>query len=165
MSRLGVLYAINDEELELLKKQKEEDMYEYMLENIEDEYIDGRRACELDKAWHALHYAFNNGKWIEDSSTLSKIIFSGEFLLDNEEDVITLKNHDDVKEIVNYLSANQDNLNEILENGFRNTKSKDLDLPKDENLLEYIKDWSMGLGAFYQNALDNNLNVIFTVDL
>ena len=165
MSRLGVLYAINDEELALLKKQKEEDMYEYMLENIEDEYIDGRRACELDKAWYTLHYAFNNGKWIEDTSTLSKIILGGEFLLDNEEDLITLKNHDDVKEIVNYFSTNQDTLNEILENGFKNTKSEDLDLPKDENLLEYIKDWSMGLGAFYQNALDNNLNVIFTIDL
>ena len=33
MSRLAVLFKIDDQELENLKKQKKDDMYEYMLEN------------------------------------------------------------------------------------------------------------------------------------
>ncbi|MGF6906137.1 DUF1877 family protein [Fusobacterium sp. PH5-44] len=165
MSRLGVLYAITNEELAELKKQKKEEIYDYMLENIEEEYLGGELACELDKAWYALHYAINNGEWKEDKSTLSKVIFGGEFLLDDEEYVITLKKPDDVKEIVEYLTAHEKCFDNVIENGFKNTKDDDLDLPKDENLLEYMKDWSKGLLPFYKNAEIENLNVIFTTDL
>ena len=38
-------------------------------------------------------------------------------------------------------------------------------LPKDEDNLNYLLGWSQGLLEFYKNALEKQLNVIFTVDL
>ena len=136
-----------------------------MLDNIEDKYFSSERACNLDKAWFGLHYAFNGGQWIEDDSTSSKIIFSGEFLLDFDSKVITLKTMKDIDEIVDYLNSIENNFKQIVEDGFNNTRAEDLDLPKDENLLEFLQDWSSDLISFYRNAQSKSFNVIFTVDL
>ena len=50
MARLGMLYAITDEVLAQLEAQDIDQMYDYMLEEIEEELFDTPEAFELDKA-------------------------------------------------------------------------------------------------------------------
>ena len=62
-----------------------------------------------------------------------------------------------------YLEAN--NLQETIKNNFDKIPEEEYTLPKDEDNLTFLLDWSEGLLEFYKNALDKQLNVIFTVDL
>lgn len=140
-------------------------MYLYILDTIEEAYFDTEEACELDKAWFGSHYALNDGQWTEDSTVKSKKIFGGAFLLDSDEYAITLKTQEDIKEIVKYFGELDDELENIIVNGFNNTKAEDLDLPKNDDLRDYLIGWSSDTVAFYKNALEKILNVIFTVDL
>ena len=48
MSRLGMLYALNEEDVKKLRSVPEEERYEYMLEEIEEALIGSPRSCELD---------------------------------------------------------------------------------------------------------------------
>ena len=100
MSRLGMLYALTDAEVEKLRSVPMEERYDYMLNEIEENLFDSPRACELDKAWEGLQLCLGGGKWSEVNSVPTNIIFGGEYLVDTEEEVITLKNGDDVKNIV-----------------------------------------------------------------
>lgn len=160
MSRLGMLYALTDAEVEKLRAVPMEERYDYMLNEIEENLFDTPRACELDKAWEGLQLCLGGGKWSEVNSVPTNIIFAGEYLVDTEEEVITLKNGDDVKNIVEYLRQN--NLEEIIN---RNFWKIDVDFQyKDNDGLEHTLGWSEGIFQFYENALKENLQVIFTVD-
>lgn len=162
MGRLGMLYAITDQELGLLKGRNTEDLYEFMMEEIEDKYFATARACELDKAWEGIHFSLNNGKWLEDGSGPSKVIFCGDFLLDGDY-VITWKSPDDVKGIVEYLT--RVDLENTIKAGFQWIPQEEYSLPKDEDNLQFLLDWCEGIKEFYENAEKENLSVIFTVDL
>lgn len=48
MSRLGVLYALKDDELNKLCSLPQAERYDYMLEEIEESLLDTPRGCELD---------------------------------------------------------------------------------------------------------------------
>ena len=50
MSRLGVLYALTDNELADLCRLPEAERYDYMLEEIEPRLLGTPRGCEMDKA-------------------------------------------------------------------------------------------------------------------
>lgn len=163
MSRLGMLYAITADELAELQRQDADEMYDYMMDNIEDEYFGTVRACELDKAWEGLHYCLNGGEWLEDTATKSLVIFAGDFLLDGDDYVITHKSPAQISEIVTYL--NSTDLESVIRAGFPNIPAEEYGLPKDDNNLNYLLGWYNGIQAFYENALANGYNVIFTVDL
>ena len=62
-----------------------------------------------------------------------------------------------------YLETN--NLQETIKNNFDKIPEEEYTLPKDEDNLTFLLDWSEGLLEFYKNALDKELNVIFTVDI
>lgn len=159
MSRLGMLYALTDAEVEKLRSVPMEERYDYMLNEIEESLFDSPRACELDKAWEGLQLCLGGGKWSEVNSVPTNIIFAGEYLVDTEEEVITLKNGDDVKNIVEYLR--QSDLEEIINQNFWKI---DVDFQyKDNDGLEHTLGWSEGILPFYENALKENLQVIFTV--
>lgn len=160
MSRLGMLYALTDAELEKLCAVPTEERYDYMLNEIEEKLFDTDRACELDKAWEGLQFCLCGGKWNETNCVPHNIIFGGEFLVDTEEEVITLKNKDDVKEIVEYLRQND--LRDIINQNFR--KIDDDWAYKDNNGLEHTLGWSEDILPFYENAMKENCQVIFTVD-
>lgn len=81
-------------------------------------------------------------------------------MVDTEEEVITLKNKDDVKKIVEYLR--QYSLREIINQNFR--KIDDEWAYKDNNGLEHTLGWSEDIFPFYENAMKENCQVIFTVD-
>lgn len=160
MSRLGMLYALTDAEVEKLRFVPTEERYDYMLNEIEEKLFGSSRACELDKAWEGLHFCLCGGEWNETNRVPYNIIFSGEFLVDTEEEVITLKNKDDVKKIVEYLRQND--LRNIINQNFR--KIDDEWAYKDNDGLEHTLGWSEDILPFYENAMKENCQVIFTVD-
>ena len=125
MSRLGMLYALNEEDVKKLRSVPEEERYEYMLEEIEEALIGSPRSCELDKAWEGIQYCLGGGQWNEDNCIPTNIVFGGEVLVETDDEIITLKNDDG---------------------------------------LEHTLGWSEDILAFYENALKENCQVIFTVD-
>lgn len=106
MSRLGVLYALTDIEVNKLRSLPREERYHYMLKEIEESLLETPRSCELEKAWEGIQFCLGDGQWNEEKRVPTNIIFSGEFLVETEEEIITLKNHDDVEKIVAYLRQN-----------------------------------------------------------
>jgi hypothetical protein len=158
-----MLYAVTNDEMEALRKQNEEDMYGYMLDHIEEAYISTPRACDLNKAWEGIHFCLNDGEWIEDDSTKSKVIFSGEMLLDYNDHVITLKNKADIDNIVAYL--NSINLEELITENFQKIPAEEYTLPMDANGLDFVLGWSEEIKSFYEYAQKEGFCVIFTVDL
>ena len=114
MSRLGMLYALTDAETEKLRAVPTANRYEYMLDEIEEKLFGTARACELDKAWFSIQYCLGGGNWHEDDAIPYNIVFGGEFLVDTDEEVITLKNHEEVARIAEYLRQND--LQEIIRN-------------------------------------------------
>lgn len=161
MSRLGMLYALTDTEVEELRSVPAEERYDYMLDEIEEKLFDTPRACELDKAWEGIQYCLGGGKWSEVNGVPTNIVFGGEFLVETEEEIITLKNSGDVKEIVEFLRKND--LREIIINNF--WKIDDDFGYKDDDGLDHTLGWSEDILPFYENALLENCQVIFTVDL
>ena len=162
MARLAVLYALDDEQIMQLKDLPEDERYDYMLEEIEDELFGTSRCCELDKAWEGIQYCLCGGEWSEDNSVPANIVFGGEFLADNDEDVMTLKSKEDVRNIVEYLRSND--LKEIIRKNFSRIEADNFQY-KDENGLNHALEWSEDILPFYENAMKEGLQVIFTVDL
>lgn len=163
MARLGMLYQITNEELAILKSQPQEEMYEYLLDEIEETHFGTDKAFEMDKSWYELHYCFGQGEWSEENILPYNIVFAGEVLLDFEDDFISLKTPKEIADIVAYLKEN--NVEEIIKQNFSKIKDEDLRLPKGENTIQYLIDWSKGLLEFYELAMQRNLGVIFSVDL
>ena len=67
MSRLAMLYALEDSEVEKLRFMPMEERYTYMLNEIEEKLIDTPRGCELNKAWEAIQYCLGGGKWNDEN--------------------------------------------------------------------------------------------------
>ena len=160
MSRLGMLYALTDDEVKELRAVPVEERYDYMLNEIEENLFDSPRACELDKAWEGIQYCLGGGNWDETDSVPTNVIFGGGFLVDTDDEAITLKTAEDVKNIVEYLQKND--LQEIIKQNFWNID--DVFRYKNNDGLEHTLDWCHGILPFYENALKENLQVIFTVD-
>lgn len=161
VSRLGMLYALEDSEVKKLRSMPMEERYDYMLNEIEENLFGTPRSCELDKAWEGIQYCLGGGKWNEENKVPTNIIFGGEFLVDEDDDVITLKSRNDIEAIVEYLRQNS--LQELIEKNFWNIDDENF-LYKDENGLEHTLGWSEDVLSFYENALKENYQVIFTVD-
>ena len=162
MSRLAMLYALEDSEVEKLRSMPMEERYTYMLNEIEEKLIDTPRGCELNKAWEAIQYCLGGGKWNDENKIPTNIIFGGEFLVDEDDDVITLKTRSDIEEIVAYL--HQNNLQELIKKNFWNIEDENFQYKDDNDELDFALGWSEDILAFYENALKENYQVIFTVD-
>ena len=163
MARLAMLYAITDEALEQLKAQDIDEMYDYMLEEIEEELFNTSEGFEINKAWEGVQFCLGKGTWNEENKVPYNVVFGGELILDHNDYVISLKKPEVIKDIVAYLETN--NLQETIKNNFDKIPEEEYTLPKDEDNLTFLLDWSEGLLEFYKNALDKELNVIFTVDI
>lgn len=161
MSRLGMLYALTEEEVEKLCSLPEEERYDYMLEEIEENLFGTPRACELDKAWEGIQYCLGGGTWNEENCIPTNIVFGGEFLVDTEEEVLTLKTYDDVGKIVTFLRRND--LQELIRENFWKIEDENF-IYKNEDGLEHTLGWSEDILSFYENAFQERYDVIFTVD-
>ena len=162
MARLGMLYAITDEALAQLEAQDIDQMYDYMLEEIEEELFDTPEAFELDKAWEGIHYCLCEGDWYKEEGIAPNIVFGGYLLLDHNDCIIFVNDLDNIQKIVDYLEEN--NLQEIIKKNFDKIPS-DYSYTKNEEELNYLLSWSKGVLDFYKYALKNQLNTIFTIDL
>lgn len=163
MSRLGVLYALKEDELNKLRSLPQEERYNYMLEEIEESLLETPRGCELDKAWEGIQYCLGGGVWNEENSIPTNIVFGGEFLVETDDEIITLKNHSDVIQIVSYL--HQNNLQEIVRKNCTLIDEQEYTLPKNDDTLNYLLGWSEDILSFYENTQKEGCSVIFTVDL
>jgi len=156
-----MLYALTETEVEQLRAVPVEERYNYMLEEIEENLFGTSRSCELDKAWEGLQYCLGAGEWSEDNRVPTNIVYGGEILVETDGEIITLKNHRDVQEIVEYLRKN--NLQEIIQKNFWKIDDENF-LYKDNDGLDHTLGWSEEILSFYENALHCNYQVIFTVD-
>jgi len=156
-----MLYALTEEEVEKLRSLPEEERYDYMLEEIEENLFGTPRACELDKAWEGIQYCLGGGEWNEENCIPTNIVFGGEFLVDTEEEVLTLKTYEDVGRIVTFLRRND--LQELIRENFWKIEDENF-IYKDENGLEHTLGWSEDILPFYENAFQERYDVIFTVD-
>lgn len=121
-----------------------------MLEEIEESLLETSRGCELDKAWEGIQYCLGGGRWSEENSVPTNIIFGGEFLLETDDEIITLKNYDDVEKIVAYLQQN--NVQEVIRKNFWEIDEQEFKY-KDDNGLDHVLGWSKHILSFYENAL------------
>lgn len=161
MSRLGMLYALTETEVKKLRSIPTEERYDYMLEEIEENLFGTSRSCELDKAWEGIQYCLGGGQWKEDNSVPTNIVFGGEILVETDDEIMTLKNCHDVEEIVAYLCQN--NLEEIIQKNFWKIDDENFRY-KDNDGLDHTLGWSEDIPSFYENALKEHCQVIFTVD-
>lgn len=162
MSRLGVLYALTDKELAELCARPEPERYDYMLEEFEERLFGTPRCCALDKAWYGIQLCLGGGKWRETNRTPLNIVVGGEFLVDTENEIISLKRHGWVKNIAYYL--HRFNLAERVRQNFAKITDKE-ELPPYVTDLEYLLENCADITPFYDNADKKYLQVIFTVDL
>ena len=163
MSRLGVLYALTDNELADLCRLPEAERYDYMLEEIETRLLGTPRGCEMDKAWYGIQLCLGAGRWHETKRTPFNILCGGKYLVNTDAELMSLKKPEDVKKIVSYLRRH--NLAELLEQNFPEVAKKADELPASATDLEYLLEYCKDILPFYENALQENLQVIFTVDL
>lgn len=163
MGRLGVLYALTGEELQKLLDCPQEERYDYMLEEIEEKLLGTPRGCEVDKAWEGLQLCFCGGVWNEADSVPANIVYGGEFLVDTENEVMTLKRPAAVKEIAAYLRGHD--WEAAVRENFSRLDGEAFCFSKTDDTLDYILGWGKGLLPFYENALKEGCSVIFTVDL
>ena len=163
MSRLGVLYALTDNELADLCRLPEAERYDYMLEEIEPRLLGTPRGCEMDKAWYGIQLGLGAGRWHETKRTPFNILCGGKYLVNTDAELMSLKKPEDVKKIVSYLRRH--NLAELLEQNFPEVAKKADELPASATDLEYLLEYCKDILPFYENALQENLQVIFTVDL
>lgn len=155
-----MLYALTDDEVAELLSVPTEERYDYMLNGFEEELCGTERGCELDKAWEGIQYCLGGGQWNEDNCVPTNIIYGGEILVETDGEIITLKNHQDVEEIVAYLR--QHDLEEIIQQNF--WKIDDDFRYKDNDGLDHTLGWCEDILPFYENALKENCQVIFSVD-
>ena len=163
MSRLGVLYALTDNELADLCRLPEAERYDYMLEEIEPRLLGTPRGCEMDKAWYGIQLCLGAGRWHETKRTPFNILCGGKYLVNTDAELMSLKKPEDVKKIVSYLKRHD--LAELATLNFPEVAKKADELPASATDLEYLLEYSKDILPFYENALQENLQVIFTVDL
>lgn len=89
MSRLGMLYALTETELEKLRSVPTEERYDYMLEKIEENLFGTVRSCELDKAWEGIQYCLGAGQWNEDNRVPINIVFVGNYYEKNKKSFLS----------------------------------------------------------------------------
>lgn len=160
---IGILYALRDEKVEELRSLPMEERYGYMLEEIEEELIDSEYSCDMDTVWEPLQYAICGGEWCDDNRIPANVVASGELLTGALEEVITLKESKVVQEIAAYLEENS--LEQIIEENFSSLDEEITGTPKDDEYLEFLLGVAQEIHAFYQRAAEEELQVIFTLNL
>ena len=68
-----------------------------------------------------------------------------------------------------YLQAikklKENNIQDIIKKNFNKIPENDYSLPKDEENLQFLLEWGEEILDFYKGAMEENFNVIFTVDI
>ena len=160
----GVHFALTEIDERRLFDCPEAERVSLIGDDIENRYFTGMQewACETDKAWDAIHRAFNNsGLDYEYRSPLHGVILGGRPLYSGEDYIISYKDKKRVREIAPALV--QVDLAAFRELYFKIDQEK-YDHPISEEDFEYSWDGLSGLKEFYKRAARYERPVIFTTD-
>jgi Domain of unknown function (DUF1877) len=166
MSCLGVLFSLNEKEVNKLKSFKsDEDRLEYLQEEIEEIYFEKfpEKVAELDKSWDALHRGLTNGKleYSNGNFALNHIILGGEIIYLGDNYIMTLKTPEQVKQI----AVDIDKVDkEFLRIGYNKIDANEYGFPLSEDDFEYTWTWFDSSKEFWKLAATENRYVLFTAD-
>ncbi len=160
----GVHFALTDSDGQRLLACPEAEIVALITDDIEERYFGGLNEwlCQTDKAWDAIHRAFNSSELdYEYKSPLHGVILGGKPLYSGDDYIISYKDKQCVQEIAAALA-------EVDEPGFRDLyfkiDQKKYDHPLSEVDCAYSWEWLSGLKEFYERAAKAGRPVIFTTD-
>lgn len=157
---LGMHFALTAADEKQLRSVDPERRFEVVSNDIEESYPE-EWTCETDVFWNMIHRAFNDSELNYDfDRPLQGVIFGGEALTDNEEDLISLKTADDVKRIAEALSKLSE---EEFSKAFFAIDPKAAGIEPDEDDFAICWECVTDLQAFYSRAAAAGRSVIFTV--
>lgn len=165
MSCLGVLFSLDEAEVEKLKKISTNDnRLDYLQEEIEETYFEKypQRLAELDKSWDALHRSLTNGylEWENGEFPENHIILGGEMLYQEDDYIMILKSPDQVREIAKTIDTIT---REKLKEGYFRIPAEDyVELTEED--FEYTWSWFNASKEFWKLASKENRYVLFTAD-
>jgi hypothetical protein len=160
----GVHFALTAESEQRLRACPADERPNFIANDIEEAYFGHAREwlCETDKAWDAIHRAFNSGDLGYHYRTpLEGVILGGEPLYFGDDYIISLKDGARVGEIAQALSV-------LTKDSFRShyfgidPKKCRFDLSDED--FEYSWRWLEGLVPFYLRSAEASRSVIFTTD-
>jgi hypothetical protein len=170
MSGRGVLFALDDEDLARLGEAGSDREVLAIVAEIEERW---ENACELDRAWEAIHRALTDGGLdLRDarsplsSSTLSgsilgRTILGGTVLVRTSEAIVSVKGPDDVVAIAKALASWDEARFRAAYQRIDRSEYGELD----EEDLVYTLAWFARLAPFYAQAAREERAVVFSVDL
>jgi hypothetical protein len=160
----GVHFALTEIDERRLLDCPEAERVSLIGDDIENRYFTGMQewVCETDKAWDAIHRAFNDSALdYEYRSPLHGVILGGRPLYSGEDYIISYKDKERVREIAPALvQVDQPAFRELY---FKIDPQK-YDYPLSEEDFEYSWDWLSALKEFYERAARYERPVIFTTD-
>ena len=160
MSGRGVLFAIDDETLARLGEARSDAEVRAIVEELEERW-EPAAACELDKAWDAIHRALTDGRLAYDSGRppLSLAILGGHRLHDGDELIVTVKAFDEVQRVARALS--EWDRAKLRAAYYRIPKQDYGDL--DEEDFEYVWAYFQKMLELWRDAARDERSVVFTV--
>jgi hypothetical protein len=164
MTARGVHFALSAGDERRLLACPTEERPSLIADDIEETYFEQAEdwICETDKAWDAIHRAFNSGDLdYEYRSPLHGVILGGEPLYSDDDYIISLKGGERVREIAAALET-------VTKESFRplyfGIDPGKYGLPLSEEDFEYSWGWLQELRSFYLRSAEAGRSVIFTTD-
>jgi hypothetical protein len=159
----GVLFAITDEDRDMLAGLTDEDeRVDYVGEVIEERW-EKAFVAETDKAWDAMHRCLTDGSLGFDNGTfpLNRCILGGELLTSGEDYLIILTDAQEVPAVSVALDGvTRDWFGEAYGRIDRDSYGPEYG-PDD---LEYTWGWFQGVRDLWRRAAADGRSVVFTVD-
>jgi hypothetical protein len=160
----GVHFALSDIDGRRLLDCPEHDRVQLICEDIEEKYFTGAKEwlCETDKAWDAIHLAFNDGNLDYGyASPLHGVILGGKALYFGDDYIISYKSKEQVREIAPALVEMDESSFKVL---YFAIDARKYGFPLTQEDCEYSWNWLSGLKEFYDRAAKFERPVIFTTD-
>lgn len=156
---LGRHFALTPSDDGLLREVPDGERGVWIGNEIEERYEEPW-ICDSDKAWDAIHRAFNNSILDYDASTpLRGVILGGEPLYFETDYIISYKSPEYVKLIAEALK----NLSvEQFRKSYFSIDETEYGQSLDEEDFLYSWEWLEGIKTFYGTVADDNRAVIFT---
>jgi Domain of unknown function (DUF1877) len=156
---LGRHFALVSADEILLREVPDEDRADWIGNEIEERYLEPW-FCDSDKAWDAIHRAFDNSALSYDASTpLKGVILGGEPLYFEGDYILSFKSPAYVRQIADALEA-------VSAESFRKLyfaiDESHYGCPVDEEDFLYSLNWLEKLKSFYSTAASDGRSVIFT---
>jgi hypothetical protein len=156
---LGRHFALTEADQKLLLNCSEDTRPEWIGKDLEERYEEPW-ICDTDKAWDAIHRAFDKSLLTYEQATpLHGVILGGVPLYYRTDYIISLKDENYVKSVAVALA-------QLSEGQFRELyyaiDQKEYGFPLDEDDFQYSWENLAGLKPFFENASNYKRSVIFT---